>query len=560
MKASVSTTRTSVLIVGSGPVGLALAADLGRRGVACTVIEQSDEKIGPAKMILVSVRSMEICRRLGIRERVLNWGFPAERSLDNVFVTNLSGYELGRISMPTMAEYGPSRYSPEAQAYCPQTWFDPILRDRAREFEAVTLRYRCRLEGFEQSASGVRATVTSVDTGAREIIECDYLVGADGHASTVRNALDIEMRGRPFLDKSINIELEIPGLAGLHDKGDAGRYTLLGPEGTWATFITVDGRDLWRITLYGANDIDVSSVDVDAAVRRAVGRDDFAFEIKSVGNWVRRAVVADRFQDGRVFLVGDACHTHPPNGGFGMNTGIGDAENLAWKLAARLQGWGGKRLLDTYDLERRPACHRAMQESLANYQRLVGNTTLKDIDRAGSAGERARRVLGQRLVQDNTRAWRPIGIHLGLSYDPSPLIIGDGTARPDDDTIGYLPTSRPGSRAPHGWLPDGRSTLDLFGSSYVLARFGKVPIDGSSLVRAASRVGMQVHVEDIADSNLRDLYEQPLVLVRPDGHVAWRGSRIPAGVEAVIERLRGATPPASAKFVTSSPEYQIAAE
>ena len=554
-----STVTTQVLIIGSGPVGLALAADLGRRGIAALVVEQNEPKIGPAKMILVGVRSMEFCRRLGIADKPVNWGFPPDHSLDNVFVTSLSGYELGRIPMPRMGQYGPSRYSPEAQAYCPQTWFDPILRNRAEEFPSVQLRYRHRLEEFVQDERGVQASVTNLDTGQRELISASYLVGGDGYASSVRKLMGIEMRGRPFIDNSINIEVAIPDLDRYHDKGRAGRYIMVGPEGTWATFISVDGHDLWRITLYGANDIDLKGVDLDKAIKRCIGRDEVSYEVKSVGHWVRRAVVADRFNDGRVLIAGDAAHTHPPNGGFGMNTGIGDAENLAWKLAAALEGWGGERLLDSYDTERRPACHRAMEESLANYSRLVGGTVLQDVAETSSRGERARRELGERLVSANTLAWRPYGIHLGLMYDPSPLVIPDGSPRPVDDRIGYIPTSRPGSRAPHGWLPDGQSMLDLFGDGYVLLRFGKVPREAFGLVQAARAARVPLKVHDITDRNLADLYEQPLVLVRPDGHVAWRGERIPADVAHMIDQIRGgSTAPASVREV--QPQYLLAAE
>lgn len=541
---------TPVLIVGGGPCGLAVAADLGWRGIPCTLIEQSSEKMGAAKMILVSVRSMEYVRRLGFREKVVDWGFPPDRSLDNVFVTSLNGYEIGRIPMPTMGEYRGSRYSPEMQAYCPQTWFDPIVKDAAREYPHVTLRYRTRLEAFEQDEEGVHALVTDGETGERGLIRCQYMVAADGYNSTVRRHLGIAMRGRPLLDHSVNVELIIRDLHALHDKGDAGRYILVGPEGTWATFISVDGRDLWRITLYGANQIDVRNIDIDAAIKRCIGRDDVEYEITDIGEWVRRAVIADRLSDGRVFIVGDAGHTHPPNGGLGMNTGLGDSADIAWKLAAVLDGWGGDRLLDSYDLERRPACHRAMNESLSNYDRLVGNTVFDDVDKATSAGDRIRNILGERLVGENTKAWRPLGIHLGMTYDPSPLIVPDGTPMPEDDTIGYIPTARPGSRAPHAWLPDGRSILDLFGRRYTLLRFPKhgssVVADSWPLERAMKAQGVPLDVHDVSDLNSADLYEAPMVLVRPDGHVAWRGSHIPGQPAGLVDRIRGARPPIAA--------------
>jgi 2-polyprenyl-6-methoxyphenol hydroxylase-like FAD-dependent oxidoreductase len=532
--------RTQVLVVGGGPIGLALALDLGQRGVTCTLVEQGEAKAGPAKMILVSVRSMEYCRRLGVAKECLNWGFPPEHSLDNVFVTSLTGFEIGRVPMPTMAEYGPSRFSPEGQAFCPQTWFDPILRKKALENPNVKMHFGTRLEGLEQSSSGVRATLHDLNSGSKHSIVADYVIGADGYASTVRRLLGISMRGEEHLDNSINVELSIPNLDRFHNKGRAGRYIVLGPEGTFATFITVDGRDLWRITFYCGRDGDPKLFDTKAGIKRCLGRDDVPYEIKSVGYWVRRGVVADTFRDGRIFLAGDAAHTHPPNGGFGMNTGLGDAENLAWKLAAVLHGWGGNGLLDSYDQERRPACHRAVDESLANYRRLVGTTDLTRIADTGSEGERLRRDVGQRLVSTNMLAWQPIGIHLGVIYEPSSLVVSDDTPKPTDDRVGYNPTARPGSRAPHAWIDNKRSTLDFFGTSYVILRFDQVPVDASSLVRAAHRRGIPIQQIDITDRNIVDLYERKLVLVRPDGYVAWRGTRIPADVEGFIDRICGA--------------------
>ena len=528
---------TPVLIVGSGPIGLALAADLGHRGVPCTLVEQSSERIGPAKMILVSVRSMEFCRRLGVADAVWDWGFPKDFCLDNVFVAGgLQGNEFARIKMPTMGDPRSTEFSPERQAHCPQTWFDPILREKATSYEHVSLNYRRRLEGFTQDDEGVTAQVVNLETNEREFIRAQYMVGCDGYLSTVRKHLGIGMRGEPYLDTSVNIELDIPELKSLHKIGDAGRYVMVGPEGTWATFIAVDGKRTWRITLYGANDIDVDKIDIDAAIRRCVGRD-FDYKINSVGKWVRRMVVADRFRDGRVFLAGDAAHTHPPNGGFGMNTGLGDSMDLAWKLEAVLDGWGGDALLESYDLERRPICHRAASESLANYRRLTSKTGYALIEADTAEGRALRTELGDRLQRENSKAWQPLGIHLGVIYSPSNIVVSDGAPPPEDDTIGYKPTTYPGARAPHAWLPDGRSALDLFGKGFVLMRFSDR--DVTDLVQEAAKQRIPLRVVDIRDPQTASLYERELVLVRPDGHVAWRANELICDVRALMRRVTG---------------------
>ncbi len=528
-----------VTIVGGGPVGLALAADLGWRGVPCLLVEQNTEAIGAAKMIVVSVRTMELCRRIGVAGKVRDWGFPPAFCLDNVFVTNLNGYEIGRVKMPTMGETLPPPSSPEAQIHCPQTWFDPILRDHARKFPTVRMRFRTRFDSYLQDDDGVTAELRDLDTGRTESVRSRFLVGCDAYASTVRSQMGVQMHGDHVLDHSINVELRISELHSYHDKGDAGRYIFIGPEGTWGTFVAIDGCDTWRITFYGANEIDVRAIDVDAAVRRILDKP-FDYEIRHVGHWVRRAVVADRFADRRVFVAGDAAHALPPNGGFGMNTGIADAFDLSWKIEAALAGWGGEQLLESYDLERRPVGLRAVQEALMNYFRLTSATRFPEIDEPNDAGAALRRQLGRRLVEQNTKSWQPLGIHLGYSYDPSPVIVPDGTPRAEDDSIGYEPSARPGARAPHAWVAPERSTLDLFGRSFTLMDFGADANDVERITESAGAKHVPLQVERLEQPDIARLYERKLVLVRPDGHVAWRADRVPADAGALIDRVRGA--------------------
>jgi hypothetical protein len=268
-----------------------------------------------------------------------------------------------------------------------------------------------------------------------------------------------------------------------------------------------------------------------------------------VGKWARKMVVADHFHDGRVFLAGDACHAHPPNGGFGMNTGIGDAFDLGWKLEAMHKGWGGPHLLASYDRERRPVCHRAANESLVNYRRLTASTRFPGIEDASADGARLRRELGQRLCEANTKAWQPVGIHLGHTYDPSPINVPDGSEKPVDDTVGYVPSARPGSRAPHFWLRPGVSVLDLFGAGFTLLRFGRV--DASDLVAAARLRTVPIAVHDIESDAARRLYACALCLVRPDGHVAWRGDAVPQDCTQLVDVVRGAGSGAAAQSAAS---------
>jgi 2-polyprenyl-6-methoxyphenol hydroxylase-like FAD-dependent oxidoreductase len=528
--------ETPVLIVGGGPIGLALAADLGRRGIRATLIEKNENKIGPAKMLEVSVRTMEFCRQLGIVDQVRHWGFPMDYPLDNAFVTDMRGYEIGRLRAPTLAEERASAFSPERGMMCPQTWFDPILQKLARSHPQVTIRHQVALESFEQDAAGVTAVVRDQRSGQVEIIRTQYLVGCDGFASAVRELLGIEIRGERHIDWAMNVYLRIPDFFAHHSKEKAIRYVFVGPEGTWSFISLVDGKDLWRLQFVGLDEDKLRGMDVDALVRRCMGGD-VAYTVEDRTMWVRKRTVADRFMDGRVFLAGDSAHAHPPNGGLGMNTGLQDSFDLGWKLAATLQGWGGKGLLETYDLERRPASARAAEVSSANYRRLGVNTRHADILASGSAGDVVRRDIGARLVEENRKSWQPTGVHLGYIYHPSPIVVPDGTPTPADDTFGYSPTTFPGARAPHAWIAEDRSILDLFGESFVLLKFADV--SSEPLEYAAAAVGMPFCVDRVESEKVAHLYQRRFVLVRPDGHVAWRGDELP-DCAALIDTVRGA--------------------
>ena len=553
------TKRHQVLIVGGGPVGLCLAADLGMRGVDCVLVEQGDDRTHSARIMMISVSSMEICRRLGLAEKIKNWGFPKDYPLNNVWVTSLSGYELARVNMASLNDSRPSPVSPEFQCHCPQTWFEPILREAALSHGSVKIHFETRLDSFVQDGDGIRATVTNLVTGNTEEIYASYMVGCDGYSSTVRKALCIKMRGLEFIDNSLSIEFLTDNLPALHDKGKALRYVCIGPEGTWASLLAVDGKQRWRMLLYGLNE-DPEAIDPRAVVRRACGFD-FEFTINSAKPWERRAMMADRFQDGRVFLAGDAAHTHLPNGGFGMNTGLMDASNLAWKLAGVLDGWADPRLLESYDIERRPVCHRAMDEAMTEFRRFTGSPSNTHIYAPTKEGAKVRQAIGQQIqtAYDKARGWDRPGIFLGHIYHPSPIVVDDGSALPVDDTYGYTPSSRPGARAPHAWLADGRSLCDLFGKNHVLLRLGANPPEVKTLIAAAAAVNVTIDVHEVPSADINELYGCKLALIRPDGHVAWRGDNVPVNAAAIIDRIRGAGLAAAGRVALHIDEDRLAA-
>ncbi len=540
-----------VLIVGGGPVGLALAGDLGWRGIGCTLIEQSDGSIYQPRMDLVGIRTMEFCRRWGLVPAVEASPYPRDYAQDNIYLTSLTGYELGREHFPGIGQAPPPKESPQRRERCPQNMFDPILRAFAASQPGVRMRYRTRLVSFTQNAGQVTATVENAETGAREQISARYIVGCDGARSLVRETLGIRMHGNPVLTYTTNVIFRCPDLLSLHDKGKAYRHILIGPEGTWATIVAINGRDQWRFSLIGgAEQRDYTTEEIAAAIRRAVGRD-FAFEILSVLPWVRRELVAETYRNGRGFIAGDAAHVMSPTGGFGMNTGIGDAVDLSWKLAATLEGWGGDGLLDSYTVERQPVGARNVAEASGNLRRMLSVGQHPDIADDSPQGAATRARVGREFMATMQREWFTLGIHLGYRYENSPICWPDGSPAPPDDPKTYAPVARPGHRAPHAFLDDGRSTLDLFGRGFALLGFGAEPEETRPLLDAAQQRKVPVTFVAIGEPQVAALYERRFVLVRPDGHVAWRGDRIPDQPLRLIDIVRGAmqAPAAKAKAV-----------
>jgi 2-polyprenyl-6-methoxyphenol hydroxylase-like FAD-dependent oxidoreductase len=535
-----SSVSAPLLIVGAGPVGLALAGDLASRGQAVTIIERSDGTIEQPRMDMVGVRTMEFCRRWGIVPKVEASAYNRDLAQDNVYVTSLTGYELSRERFPSMRASKPPPQSPQKRERCPQDMFDPILRDWVRTFPIVDIRYRHQLTGFEQHENGVVAHVQDLENDRALDIETPYLIGCDGAGSRVAKAIAGGMEGKPVLSQTTNIIFRAPQLMSLHDKGEAYRFIILDTEGMWCTIVAINGWDRWRMSITNTPPEGLSRADIEAAIRRAVGVD-FEFEILSITSWTRRELVAQTYQQGRVFIAGDAAHVMSPTGGFGMNTGIGDAVDLSWKLDATLRGWAGPKLLESYTPERRPVAVRNGRESSANLARMLSpgkNPTLCDDT---PEGEACRAELGPRYAEAMSHEWYTLGIHLGYRYDDSPINWPDGTPAPPLEVANYVQEARAGARAPHVYLRDGRSTLDLFGDGFVLLTFSR-DANAEPIASALRERGVPVRTIDLSDEEAAvKAYASPLVLVRPDGHVAWRGATMPEP-GLLADCVRGAAP------------------
>jgi len=505
--------QTAVLIAGAGPVGLALACELGHRGIDCLLVEKRDGAITLPKMSAVSARNMEFCRRWGIAEEVRNAIWPPTHTGDFIYVDTLRGTELARVRRPALTEWGKLDFTPEGGVQCPQIYFDPILARHAKSLASVTLAYMTRLDGFTQDEAGVRAEVTDLASGARRIVTAQYLVGCDGPAGVVRKALGIGLGGRGVIANSVNIFFRSPELAALHDKGWGRIYRLIDETGCWSELIAIDGRELWRLMVFD----DASIAAAPAAALARLAGTDFPHTILSVTTWERRDFVAETYGKGRVLIAGDAAHECSPTGGVGMHMGLEEAVNLAWKLGATIEGWGGAALVSSYETERRP---------IAIVNVALGTRTF-DAIRAIPGTRAPARTPDWR---DNLGAMAPSEEEkLDHVYDDSPVCVPDRS-----EPL----AARPGARAPHAWLGDGRSTLDLFGKGFTLMRFGAPAPGAAALAEAARARGVPFAEVAISEPAIAARYGRRLVLVRPDGHVAWRGEAV-ADAGAIIDRVRG---------------------
>ena len=522
-----------VIIIGGGPVGLATALDLGRRGVRSVVVER-DASTGAellAKAGTLNERTMEICRFWGIAEDVANCGFPDDVNLDSLYCTSLDGYFIGNDARPCTNDRVPPEGALEMLRKCPQFQFDPILARAVMATGMTEILYGHSFERFEQDEAGVTAYVSS--GGEERALAGQYLVACDGAGRRIRRALSLGFPGE-MLSYSVSAMVR----ADLTDSkfGIRNRYMFLDTKGTWANLTSVDGIDLWRFTLVGSEEkLDPKVHDISVDVARAFGPD-ISFELLRVFPWRRSQCTIERYREGRVFFAGDAAHTTSPTGGHGLNTGIGDALSLGWMLHAVLSGQGGAALLDAYEAERKPIAIRNGTFSTSNFANWLGAADFSKVMDDGADADAARAEVGVRMSEALNQEWTSTGVGLGYRFEGSPLIIPDGTPEPPDTVETYTQTARPGHRAPHAWLGKGRSTIDLFGQGFVLLRFDPA-VEVESLIAAAGSVVLTL--VDITDPAIAALYERKLVLVRPDAHVCWRGDALPDDLARLIATVAG---------------------
>jgi 2-polyprenyl-6-methoxyphenol hydroxylase-like FAD-dependent oxidoreductase len=495
-----------VLIAGGGPVGMTLARTLSSFGVRCLLVERNPTTTHHPKMDITNGRSMELFRRLGVAGKLRAVAVPEENNFDISWITSLAreqgGRELHRFRYPSVVQKraeirarNDGSQPREPAMRVSQVVIEPVLRDAILHDPLVDARWGTAFEDFQQDESGVTATLRSMATGATETVRCDFLAGCDGGSSLVRERLGIGLDGRAAVAHRYMIHFRSDARDVLQAFGVAWHY-----QTDKGTLIAQDDTDTWTLQTRPPAGADPAAIDPDPILDAWVGRP-FAREILVANPWFTHLLLAERYQAGRVFLAGDAAHQYIPTGGYGMNTGIGDAVDLGWKLAATLRDFAGPGLLASYERERRPVGYRNRLASERHTGVRLKIAELYQSERDPEALARGIAALGNA----ENESW---GVEFGYRYD--------GVS---GDPVLYQPTTAPGARLPSTFLADGAALYDRLGPWFTLLRFGDA--DPSPLIDTAP-VPLETVIVD--DPSIAPIYEAKLVLVRPDTHVAWRGN------------------------------------
>jgi 2-polyprenyl-6-methoxyphenol hydroxylase-like FAD-dependent oxidoreductase len=534
--------NSDVLIVGAGPTGLTLAIDLGRRGVRCAIIEQKARPAFLPKMERINARSMEIYRRMGLAPKIRAAGLRSDCPMDVYIVLALTEPPLLHLTYPSVAQAQATTRATndgtlplEPYQLISQYTLEPLLKSIAETIPSVTVRYGCEFQSLRQDGEGVTARVQTADGGAQDI-RAAYLVGCDGGASPVRKELGIELSGEGNL---LALRQALYRCDELFDRlpigngpGRGRHYHVADDKATF--LIMQDSTKHW--TLHAVVD---SDQEMKTAFERTVGIA-VKYEMLSCAPWRQNLLLADRYGKDRVFLAGDAVHLVIPTGGLGMNSGVGDAIDLSWKLAATLAGWGGPNLLKSYEVERRQIGDRNVGASrYATLGRRKWRTMWRpDIGEETPAGAETRKNLSAVADVEQRKSNEMIGAELGYRYVDSPIICNI-PGGPEHLFRDYQPTTWPGARLPHVWLDDGTPMQDRIAEGYTILRLGGTKADASGLERAIRARGAPVTVLDVPDRIARDIYGHDVILIRPDMHVVWRGNAAPENAAQIAAVATG---------------------
>ncbi|MEW2167311.1 FAD-dependent monooxygenase [Streptomyces sp. NPDC007084] len=523
--------HTQVLIAGGGPVGLAAAVELGRRGVECVVVEpRPTVSRARPRCKTLNVRTMEHLRRWGLAGRLRERApLPVSWSQDVVFCTSLSGAELSRFTGVLGLVPEGDRF-PEVGQQAPQYVLEDVLREAVQDLAACRLVLGSKVTALDQSEDLVSVTVED-GAGNRAVVTADYVIGCDGPRSVVRDEIGARYLGGEALRPNFGMVFECPGLWEHVRHGPAVQYWIVNP-GAPALVGPLDRTDTWWAILFG---VDRAAGERDGArfLDSVAGRPVKA-SVLSTDPWTARMQVVDRMRHGRVFLAGDAAHLNPPFGGHGLNTGVGDAVDLGWKLAAVLDGWGGPGLLDSYETERRPVQERVVREATANMRVLSTELLAENLEDRDRAGATARQAAALRIQETKKAEFHSLDLVLGLRIAASPVL----PAEPEQAPVPPDGRARVGARLPHVFLRDGRSLYDVLGDRLTLLVAGDATLDEAALPEAGAALDAVRLSGSVPGDYARRLGAR-FVLVRPDQVVGWLGDELSPAFPALVDTVRG---------------------
>ena len=527
---SQSTHDVDVLIVGGGPVGLSMAILLERFGVRYVVIEKSPSTTKHPKARGTWQRTMELFRQWGVEDAVRARGIADDADVF-AFVESVAGREFGR----TRPEENTGQ-TPSWKCICSQDVVEEELYRAMAGFKYGQVLYSNEFIELDDSAAGVKVTTRSLNTGQQRVWRSRYVVAADGAGSSVRRQAGIEMRGPSQLATIAN-DYWSGDLSAVPRSSHVAGYRIVNgqPGAPGASILNTNGRDRWLTLMAIPNatadmrEAPWPESQVIADARRLTGLPDLEVNVINRSVWRMSRQVAATFRKGRVFLVGDAAHRFPPNGGYGMNSGIQDAHNLAWKLSFVLTDKAGEALLDTYDMERRPIGESNADFSFGNFLRFL------ETDKAFTSGNLDQINF---WIKDTEHHLHSSGQGLGFVYDEGALV-PDGTIKIAHRPRYYEPSDRPGGRYPHRWLDLARtkSTIDWFDKDFVLIAGPKAEVWMQAGANVAEKTNLRLDRIQLDAADERDgllIGLRGAVLVRPDGHVAFRMPWTPADPAAEL--------------------------
>ena len=547
--------NTPVLIVGAGPVGMTMALCLAQRGIASVLVElRAAEALPDVKCNHISARSMELFRALGVSQDLRAAGLPDDYPHSVSYRTSTLGEEIARIHIPgrntRLTDHsGPDGHwpTPEPPHRINQRYIEPILRQHVQKQALITCLYKHQVIAFEQDEYQVTAQVQNLEQpdALAFTMQASYLVGCDGGRSMVRKGIGAKLVGDEVVQRVQSTCIRAPGLIAKMNAAPAWAMFTVNPRRS-GNIYAIDGKEVWLIHNYlRDHEVDFEAVDRDWAIRTILGvGDDFEYEVMSKEDWIGRRLVSDQLQSGKVFVAGDAAHLWVPYAGYGMNAGLADAANLAWHLAAQLEGWAAPQALSAYEKERHPITEQvsrfAMNHAHAMSQRR--RQIPENLEEDSPAGQAARTEFGQDLYDLNVQQYCCAGLNFGYYYDQSPVMVYDEERAPDYSMGSFQSSSVPGCRAPHFWLADGRSVYDALGPAYTLLCFVNPICETVQALQGQAAIArMPLAVIDVSSqANVPPEYRHAFVLVRSDAHTVWRGDALNLETaQGVIAKLCG---------------------